>query len=102
LVSQKVERTRSSHMPLVRKPFAEFAVELAAGLAAGRGDEPLAESATFEVWRPGTGACASSSTTRSRSSGTRASPHARKRSRRSLDRLEGCPDWDAVRTVPIQ
>ena len=36
-------------MPLARKPFAEFAAELAAGLAAGREDEPIAESATFKV-----------------------------------------------------
>ena len=36
-------------MPLTRKPFAEFAVELAAGLRAGRGDEPIAESARFKV-----------------------------------------------------
>jgi hypothetical protein len=36
-------------MSLVRKPFAEFAAELAAGLAAGREDEPIAESATFKV-----------------------------------------------------
>jgi len=36
-------------MPLARKPFPEFAAELAAGLAAGRGDEPIAESARFKV-----------------------------------------------------
>ena len=36
-------------MPLARKPFAEFAAELAAGLRAGRGDEPIAESARFKV-----------------------------------------------------
>jgi hypothetical protein len=28
-------------MTLIRKPFAKFAAELAAGLPAGRGDEPL-------------------------------------------------------------
>ena len=32
---------RRHHMTLTRKPFAEFAVELAAGLRAGRGDEPI-------------------------------------------------------------
>jgi hypothetical protein len=32
-------------MGLTRKPFAEFAAELAAGLRAGRGDRPIAESA---------------------------------------------------------
>ena len=55
-------------MPLARKPFAEFAAELAAGLAAGRDDMPIAESAMFKVIEvaPGTGACASSSTTRLR------------------------------------
>jgi len=36
-------------MPLARKPFAEFAAELAAGLTAGRGDERIAERATFKV-----------------------------------------------------
>src|SRR5262249_40989128 len=36
-------------MTLTRKPFAEFAAELAAGLRAGRGDEPIAESARFKV-----------------------------------------------------
>ena len=36
-------------MTLTRKPFTEFAAELAAGLSAGRGDEPIAESATFKV-----------------------------------------------------
>ena len=36
-------------MTLSRKPFAEFAAELVAGLAAGRGDEPIAESARFKV-----------------------------------------------------
>ena len=36
-------------MSLTRKPFAEFAAELAAGLAAGRDDEPIAESAVFKV-----------------------------------------------------
>jgi hypothetical protein len=40
---------RGRHMSLVRKPFAEFAAELEAGLRAGRGDEPIAESATFKV-----------------------------------------------------
>jgi hypothetical protein len=34
---------------MTRKPFAGFAVELAAGLRAGRGDEPIAESARFKV-----------------------------------------------------
>ena len=36
-------------MTLTRKPFAKFAAELAAGLVAGRGDEPIAESAVFKI-----------------------------------------------------
>jgi hypothetical protein len=40
---------------MTRKPFAEFAAELAAGLAAGRGDEPIAESAMFKVVEVGPG-----------------------------------------------
>jgi hypothetical protein len=36
-------------MALTRKPFPEFAAELAAGLRAGRGDEPVAESARMGV-----------------------------------------------------
>src|SRR5215475_7963563 len=36
-------------MVLVRKPFYEFAAELAAGLAAGRGEEPRCESARFQI-----------------------------------------------------
>jgi len=39
-------------MPLAHKPFAEFAAELAAGLATGRGDEPLAESVMISVTSP--------------------------------------------------
>jgi hypothetical protein len=38
-----------SEVALVRKLFAEFAAELAAGLRAGRGDEPIAESARLGV-----------------------------------------------------
>ena len=36
-------------MALTRKPFAEFAAELAAGIRAGRADEPIAESARMGV-----------------------------------------------------
>jgi len=36
-------------MALVRKPFAEFAAELAAGIRAGRADEPIAESARMGI-----------------------------------------------------
>jgi hypothetical protein len=31
-------------MALTRKPFAEFAAELAAGIRAGRADDPIAEN----------------------------------------------------------
>ena len=36
-------------MALTRKPFAEFAAELVAGLRAGRGDEPIADTVRFKV-----------------------------------------------------
>jgi hypothetical protein len=36
-------------MALTRKPFSEFAAELAAGLRAGRGDQPIAESARLGI-----------------------------------------------------
>ena len=36
-------------MALTRKPFAEFAAELAAGIRAGRADEPIAESARMGI-----------------------------------------------------
>jgi hypothetical protein len=36
-------------MVLARKPFAEFAAELAAEVRAGRGDQPVAESARLGV-----------------------------------------------------
>jgi hypothetical protein len=34
---------------LTRKPFAEFAAELAAGIRAGRADQPIAETATMGI-----------------------------------------------------
>jgi hypothetical protein len=40
-------------MALTRKPFAEFAAELAAGIRAGRADEPIAESARLGVIEAG-------------------------------------------------
>jgi hypothetical protein len=36
-------------MALTRKPFAEFAAELAAGIRAGRADEPIAETAKLGI-----------------------------------------------------
>jgi hypothetical protein len=36
-------------VPLARKPFAQFAAELAAGIRAGRADEPFAETATMGI-----------------------------------------------------
>ena len=38
-----------NRMALTRKPFAEFAAELAAGIRAGRADEPTAENARLGV-----------------------------------------------------
>jgi hypothetical protein len=36
-------------MALTRKPFAEFAAELVAGIRAGRANEPIAESAQMGI-----------------------------------------------------
>jgi len=36
-------------MVIRRKPFAEFAAELAAGLLKGRGDQPIAEIARLQI-----------------------------------------------------
>ena len=36
-------------MALTRKPYAEFAAELTAGLRAGRGDQPIAESMQLKI-----------------------------------------------------
>ena len=72
-------------MATTRKPFAEFAAELAAGLRAGRDDQPIAETARLKIievapedWR-----LSMVLTARSRWSATRASAAARNRSRRS-------------------
>jgi hypothetical protein len=42
-------------MALTRKPFTEFAAELAAGIRAGRADEPIAENARLGVIEVGPG-----------------------------------------------
>jgi hypothetical protein len=36
-------------MALARKPFAEFAAELATGMRAGRANEPIAETARMGI-----------------------------------------------------
>ena len=44
-----VERRRIFYSLVIRKPFVEFAAEVAAGLCAGRGDHPIAETARLGV-----------------------------------------------------
>ena len=47
--TMRVAPDRRHYMTSTRKPFAEFAVELAAGLRAGREDEQIAENATLKA-----------------------------------------------------
>jgi len=91
-------------MTLVRKPFAKFAAELAAGLRAGRGDEPIAESARLKIIKVAPGdwrlsmvldhateiICDESFPTREQAV------------EEMIDRLEACADWDNVYTERIQ
>ena len=91
-------------MPLVRKPFAEFAAELAAGLAAGREDEPIAENAIFKVielapgdWRLRIVLNHAVEVIGDESFSTREAAV-----ETIIDRLESCPGWDEVRTERIQ
>jgi hypothetical protein len=89
-------------MTLSRKPFAEFAVELAAGLAAGRGDEPIAESARLKIveiapgdWRLSMVLNGTTEILADESFPTRAAAM-----ETIVERLVNCPG--ELRTVPIQ
>jgi hypothetical protein len=91
-------------MALIRKPFAEFAAELAADIRAGRADEPIAETARMGIievapndWRltmvldhPVEVVCDESFATRDEAIET------------IVDRLEGCVDPDELRTERTQ
>jgi len=91
-------------MALTRKPFAEFAAELAAGIRAGRADEPIAESARMGIievapndWRLAMVldhavevVCDESFSTREEAVET------------IVDRLEECVDPDDLRTERVQ
>ena len=86
------------------QPFAEFAAELAAGIRAGRADEPIAESAQMGVievapndWRLSMVldhavevVCDESFPTRDEALET------------IIDRLEDCVDLDELRTERVQ
>jgi hypothetical protein len=91
-------------MPLIRKPFAEFAAELAAGLAAGREDEPIAESATFKVIELGPGDWRLRIVLNHAVEvvGDESFPTREAVVEMILDRLESCPGWDEVRTERVQ
>ena len=72
-----------SEVALIRKPFAEFAADIAAGLCAGS-DLPIAETAQFGVVEVAPGDWRLRLVLdHARSSATRAGPPARRRSRRS-------------------
>jgi hypothetical protein len=91
-------------MVLTRKPFAEFAAELAAGIRAGRADEPIAQNARLGVievapndWRLAMVldhavevVCDESFPTREEAVET------------VIDRLEECVDPDELRTERVQ
>ena len=91
-------------LALTRKPFAEFAAKLAAGIRAGRADEPVAENARLGVievrpddWRltmvlnhAVQVVCNESFPTREEAVET------------VVDRLEECADLDQLRTERVQ
>jgi len=93
-----------NRMALTRKPFAEFAAELAAGIRAGRADEPTAENARLGVIEIGADdwrltmvldhavevVCDESFSTRAEAVET------------IIDRLEECVDPDDLRTERVQ
>jgi hypothetical protein len=91
-------------MTLARKPFAEFAAELAAGLTTGRGDEPLAESATFKIveMAPGDWRLRLVFNHAVEVIGDESWPTREAAVEEIIDRLERCPGWDEVCTEPIQ
>jgi hypothetical protein len=91
-------------MALTRKPFCEFVAELAAGIRAGRADEPIAETARMGIievapndWRltmvldhAVEVVCDESFPTREEAVET------------VIDRLEECADLDQLRTERVQ
>ena len=89
-------------MALIRKPFAEFAAELAAGLRAGRGDEPIAESARFKVIEvaPGDWRLQMIFNHAVEIVGDESFPSREAAIEEIVDRLVNCPG--ELRTVPIQ
>jgi hypothetical protein len=91
-------------MTLTRKPFVEFAAELAAGLREGRDDEPIAESATFKVVEvaPGDWRLRIVLDHAVEVVGDESFPTREAAVETIIDRLESCPGWDEVRTERIQ
>ena len=92
--TMRVAPDRRHYMTSTRKPFAEFAVELAAGLRAGRGDEPIGRERQVQGDRGGTRGLAAADDLRSRGRGRwgRELPHPRgggRGDRRSARKLSG-------------
>ena len=88
--------------PRRRVPFVEFAAELAAGLRAGRGDEPIAESARFKVIEvvPGDWRLQMILDHAVEVVGDESFPSREAAIEEIVDRLVNCPG--ELRTVPIQ
>jgi len=89
-------------MALTRKPFAEFAAELVAGLRAGRGDEPIAETVRFKVIEvaPGDWRLQMIFDHAIEVVGDESFPTREAATKEIVDRLVSCPG--EIRTEPIQ
>jgi len=88
-------------MALTRKPFAEFAAELAAGLRDGRNDRPIAETARLKILEVASGDWRLSMVLDGVTEviGDESFDSREEAIATTIDRLVACPD--DIRTVPI-